>query len=287
MPGTQKGKEEKKSTLSSKVAKMASSEANNELAVILASEMEKQRVNLREDMAALIQSSLAPIQSSLTVFQETVDTLDRRVTSVETTAGENFEALGKAEKAIAQLQTLNAKLLDRIEDLENRSRRANLRIINVPEDSEKNEDMLTFVSALLSETMGEQVFAGPPVLDRAHRALRQKPEKGPPRAIIVAFHRYQDREKALSWARQKAVKYKGNTLRFYPDLSVALSKKRAAFKSVKADLYKKGIKFKLKYPARLEVTHRGKSLTFETPPEAEAFCAQLTESVGAVAEEED
>lgn len=273
---------------------MATSAANNELAVMLASEMEKQRVNLRQDMTALIQSSLTPIQASLTGFQETVDTLDRRVTSVETTAGENFEALCKAEKAIEELQTLIAKLLDRIEDLENRSRRANLRIINVPEDSEKNQDMLTFVSALLRETMGEQVFPEPPVLDRAHRALRQKPEDGPPRAIIVAFHRFQDREKALNMAKQKAIVYEGNTLRFYADLSFALSKKRKAFNDVKSALYKKGIKFNLKMPARLEVRHRGKWLTFETVAEAEAFCAQLTgtregyaETVGDAVEEED
>lgn len=157
---------------------MANSDANNELDMVLAAEMGKQCENLREDMAALIQSSLAPIQSLITTFQETVDTLGQRVTSVETTAVENFEALSKAEKAISDLQTLNATLLDRINDLENRSRRANLRIINVPEGSETRGDMVAFVSALLNETMGSRVFAKSPELDRAHRALRQKPREG-------------------------------------------------------------------------------------------------------------
>lgn len=286
MPNASKNKEEKKQTLSSKVANMAS-ESSNELAVMLAKEMEKQRVNLREDMTALIQSSLAPIQSALTSFQETVDTIDRRVTSVETTAGENFEALSKAERAIADLQAFNAKLQERVEDLENRSRRANIRIINVPENSENGMDMLTFVSELLMKTMGVQVFENPPMLDRTHRALREKPEEGPPRAIIVAFHRYRDRERALSWARQNTAEYKGKTLRFYPDLTAALAKKRAAFNGVKSDLYKKGIKFTLKYPARLQVIHSKKRLIFETPSEAEAFCAQLTQRNGTTAEGEE
>lgn len=62
MSGTGKPKDEKKSTLSTKVANMAAAAANNDLALMLADEMEKQREHL-EDMASLIQLSLAPIQS--------------------------------------------------------------------------------------------------------------------------------------------------------------------------------------------------------------------------------
>lgn len=278
MPGPGKPKTDEKKTLSTKVANMATAAASNELAQILAGEMEKQREHLREDMASLIQSSLEPIQSSIDTFKELVDTLGQRVTSVEATTGENFEALCKAEKAIADLQAMNATLINRIDDLENRSRRANLRIINVPEDGESKGDMVTFVSKLLDETMGNQVFTTPPELDRAHRSLTQKPKAGqPPRPIVVAFHKYQDRERALRWARQNDVLYKGKALRFYPDLSASLSRKRAAFKTAKATLYQKGIPFRLLYPARLRVTHGNETLVFDTPAEAEAFIAQKVE----------
>lgn len=121
--------------------------------------------------------------------------------------------------------------------------------------------------------MGNQVFTTPPELDRAHRALTQKPKAGqPPRPIIVAFHRYQDRERALRWARQNDVLYKGKALRFY-----LLSKKRAPFKTVKAALYQKGIPFRLLYPARLRVTHGSETLVFDTLAEAEAFVAKKVE----------
>ena len=147
--------------------------------------------------------------------------------------------LCKAEKAVADLQALNATLIDRIDDLDNRSRRVNIRIINVPENKESKADMVAFVSALLMEVMGNQ-FSTPPELDCAHRAMAQKPKRGmPPRPIIVAFHRYQDRERTLRWARQSTIIYQGHTLRFYPDLSASVSKKRAAFKEVKAALYRK------------------------------------------------
>lgn len=38
-------------------------------------------------------SSLAPIQLSMESFKETVDAFGKRLTTVETMAGENFEAL--------------------------------------------------------------------------------------------------------------------------------------------------------------------------------------------------
>ena len=108
---------------------MATAANANNLAMMLATEMEKQREHLKEGMAGLIKTSLAPIQASIANFHEMVDTLGRRVAAVETTAGDNFDALFKAEKAITELQTLNATLVDRVDDLENRYRRVNLRII--------------------------------------------------------------------------------------------------------------------------------------------------------------
>ena len=148
----------------------------------------------------------------------------------------------------------------------------------MPEGTEPNGDMVTFISTLMKDTMGNQVFATLPELDRAHRALMQKPKDGqPPRAIIVAFHRYQDREKALRWARQNEMLYNGHSLRLYPDLSANLSKKGAAYKTVKSALYKKGIQFRLLYPARLRVSYGGETLMFETPLDAEAFYARRIE----------
>lgn len=264
----------KKTSMSSKLAKMAMGDSETEELSLnkLTSELEKQREYLKDDMSALIKSSLAPIQLSIELFKETVDTLGKRLTTVESTAGENFEALNRAEADIAALKASNETLLDRLDDLENRSRRANLRIINVPEDSESGTDMVKFTSELLKDVLGEQVFEKHPELERAHRALAPKPRDGqPPRPIIVCFHRYQEKERTLQWARKHELQYRGKIIRFYPDLSAALSRKRAAFKNVKTKLYQKGIRFRLLYPARLRLTYDGETLTFDSAPDAEAF----------------
>lgn len=105
----------KKTSISSKLAKMAAAtlEANEEFSMsMLTMELEKQCEYLKEDMSALIKSSLAPIQLSIESFQETVDAFGKRLTSVETTVGENFEALAKAEADIAALKATNEELLE-------------------------------------------------------------------------------------------------------------------------------------------------------------------------------
>lgn len=135
----------------------------------LVDELAKQRASLKEDISTLIQESLVPLQTSMNALKETVDTFQQRLTAAESLAGDNFDKLFAAESAVKTLKTQNATLLDRIEDLENRSRRTNLRIINVPEDSEGTEDTVNFMSSMLMEITGNAVFVSAPILERAHR----------------------------------------------------------------------------------------------------------------------
>ncbi|RXN32359.1 membrane-spanning 4-domains subfamily A member 4A-like protein [Labeo rohita] len=192
------------------------------------------------------QESIGPLQSSVNALRESVEGFQSRLTATETLAGENFEKVSAAENAIKTLQTQNASLLDRIEDLENRSRRANLRIVNVPEGSENGKDPVTFVAELLLEMTGTEVFDNPPTLERAHRSPGQKPADGrKPCPFVVCFHRFQEKERLLRWARQHEMKYKGNLVRIYQDLSATLSRKRSSYNGIKQSLYQKGIRFQL------------------------------------------
>lgn len=73
---------------------------------------------------------------------------------MESVAGDNFERLTVAEASIKMLQTQNQSLADRCDCLENRSRRVNLRILNIPEGSEDGKDPIKFISDVLMEMMG-------------------------------------------------------------------------------------------------------------------------------------
>lgn len=238
----------------------------------LVAELSKQRAGLKDDLSGLIQESLKPLQTTMDVLQKTVSAFQTRLTATEDLAGENFERLTSVETTIKSLQTQNQELLDRIDDMENRSRRSNLRMVNIPEGSENGKDPVKFISELLMECTGPELFTEPPELERAHRSLARRPDEGKPaRPFIVRFLRFQQKEAALRWSRNHEVKYKGPALRFYPDLSPALARKRAAYNDVKRALYQKGVRFRLVHPARLVVSFEEQTLTFESPEDAQDF----------------
>lgn len=238
----------------------------------LVSELEKQRTSLRNDMLMLIQESVKPLQVSVDTLCETVNNFNGRLAAAEVLAGDNFERITNAEKAVKILEAQNKSLQDRVDDLENRSRRVNLRIINIPEGSEKGRDPIEFISDLLMENLGPGVLPKPPELERAHRTLAPKPGPGGrPRPFVICFHRFQEKEKVLRWSRQHELKHRESTLRVYPDVSAGTAKKRAAFNKIKQALFQKGVKFRLLFPARLQVSYEDQTFTFETPEEAFAF----------------
>ncbi|KAL7392371.1 hypothetical protein ABVT39_023864 [Epinephelus coioides] len=78
----------------------------------LIAELEKQCSSLKEDMSNLIRDSIRPLQASVDALHKTVNTFQNRLTRVETTAGDNFDKLVKAEAVIRKLETDNATLLD-------------------------------------------------------------------------------------------------------------------------------------------------------------------------------
>ncbi|KAI4899217.1 hypothetical protein NFI96_023463, partial [Prochilodus magdalenae] len=122
------------------------------------------------------------------------------------------------------------------------------------------------------EAMGADVFAKPPMLERAHCSLAPKPRADrPPRPFVVCFHSYKEKEKALRWARQHKLSYNGSFLRLYPVLSAALSRKRAVYKEIKRCLFERNVRFQLLYPARLRVNFNKEILTFDSPEDAQKF----------------
>lgn len=160
----------------------------------------------------------------------------------------------------------------KLEDLKNRSRRNNVRVIGIPEGTKGNHPS-AFIETLLLEVFGEQSFTRKPQVDRAHRSLAppSKPNQDP-RPFIVRMHHYQMRELILRLAREKGqVLYKGSRIHFYPDVSAKVAKRRAAFNQVKAQLRGAGIEFGLLFPARLRINHDGARHFFDCPQKALEF----------------
>lgn len=245
--------------------------------------LNKQRDSFKADMVILMQQSTESLKGSVDSLGQQLKSFNDRLNQTEVIVGENFEKLTKMEASVKSLQSQTRILQEQVDDLENRSRRSNLRIINIPEGSETGQDPTKFIADLLMETTGTEVFSSPPEIERAHRSLGPRPGDGDrekPRTFIVKFLRYQDKERVLRWARQHKLDYGGCVLRVYPDISASLAKKRAAFNGVKNSLYRDGIKFRLLHPARLQVSFRNGTYMFDTPQKAQDFYDQRVAPTG-------
>ncbi|XP_075315187.1 uncharacterized protein l1td1 [Odontesthes bonariensis] len=191
--------------------------------------------------------------------ESSLDSHNQKITTIENTLTTHSDELAEITTILEQLEKANAVLASKADDLENRSRRQNLRIVGLPEGTEGSLP-LDFVSQLLQAVIGDDIFPKPPELDRAQRTPAPKPTQGQrSRALIVRFHRFQDKERVLCWARSQKgdIKFNDNRILFFPDFSAALARRRAAFRDIKAKLYKDGIVFALRHPARLCITIDG------------------------------
>ena len=84
------------------------------------------------------------------------------------------------EKKIASLETDNLRLVNKIDDLEQYTRRTNVRIFGIPE-SDNNEDTDDLAIKFLSSELGVQL--SPNDISRSHRVGKRSTTK--PRPIIV------------------------------------------------------------------------------------------------------
>ncbi|KAJ1137577.1 hypothetical protein NDU88_003975 [Pleurodeles waltl] len=141
---------------------------------------------------------------------EHLDQSERRVSEVEDGQTQLATSHVKLNK---ELNSLRLK----VDDLEARSRRNNLRTVGVAE-STTIDNMEGFIERLLVQLLGRTTFSDLFVVERAHRSLATHPPPGaPPRPIIARLLNYRDGDAALRRARQlKTLHYEGMTVSLYP-----------------------------------------------------------------------
>ena len=115
------------------------------------------------------------------------------------------------------LQSKVSVLEDRCNDLEDRSRRSNLRVFGLAEDPDETWDKTrSKVAELCTERLGLPEIR----LEVAHRTGPRRPNK--PRAVVARFQRFDDREAVM----RNAAKLKGTGIHIHEDLCAASLKKR-------------------------------------------------------------
>lgn len=216
-------------------------------------------------------TSLSNIEASMASLKAQMDGLEKRMAEAESRISTTEDTTQRQHRVLRHLMRREVALTNVCDDLQNRMRRNNLRIYQVPEDSEKgNENMTAFVKRLITTGLPNL----PPEMDirieRAHRSLGLKTvPPAAPRSIIVRFHDYTVKETVLreAWS-QKEVKCKDNVIYFDQDYSPEVQAKRAKVRAVIKQLKEKGIKAKCRFPAQLRVNLTSGEKTFPTLIEA-------------------
>lgn len=106
-------------------------------------------------------SSNQEIKEAIGIFSERLTAAESRISKAE----DNISGLTSKEKS---LQKKVHELTLKLDDLENRHRRSNLRLIGLPEKTEGG-DAVSFLQTWLPEILGPGTFPGPMVIERAHR----------------------------------------------------------------------------------------------------------------------
>lgn len=219
-------------------------------------ELEKLRKTMTDELTTLLNTSLEPIRSSVESIESTLVTQAGTIREMETSLTDHSDRIKQVEHDVCVLQSTletlmeeNAALQTKVEDLESRSRRQNLRVLGLPVGIE-GKDCRDFMAKMFHTLLGG-LLSELPELDRAHRSLqnqsnkRAAPRPAPreaPCALIVRFQRFVEKETVLKWAKShKVISYEGHQIRIFEDFSAAVAKKRSAFNNVKGLLYKKGV----------------------------------------------
>lgn len=218
----------------------------------------------------------AKFQSVLSVQAD----LQNRLEGQELAVNAMDERMGVLEAKCEELAKLVNQFQPKLLDLEARSRRLNIKIVGIKEGSEEGRPT-EFISNLIPELLGKEHFPYPLKVDRAHRSLWPMPAAGEkPRTIIACIHHFQTKELILRLARMKKMEYKGNKVLIFPDYTSEVMSQRRSFRNVMQALREDGIKFQLRYPAKLRVYWKGGDVpeVFNHPAQAEAAHQQKKHS---------
>uniref|UniRef100_H3A8K1 L1 transposable element RRM domain-containing protein n=1 Tax=Latimeria chalumnae TaxID=7897 RepID=H3A8K1_LATCH len=170
-----------------------------------------------------------------------------------------------------------ADLWDRVQDLENRCRCNNIRVLGIPGGAKLGFQVapqfpMSFLQDCFNLEAGQEFE-----IEKAHRSLAPKPVQGQrPRPFIARFFRFQDRERVLQLSLEAgSTWWHGEKIMVIPDLSPELAAQRCKFTSARQRCMQLGVHYALQYPAVLRVSVDSQTRRFMDPEDALAFLNTL------------
>ncbi|CAL1611590.1 unnamed protein product [Knipowitschia caucasica] len=221
--------------------------------------------NMSSTLTAL-ENGLTQTKQDVTANTTRIAEAEARIAAAEAKQDEADTTLQLAGKRIAFLET-------KIEDLENRGRRKNLRVFGICEGIEGGRPLIDYMTDMLPKWLGltSRTF----VLERVHRTLATA-RPGQNRAVLIRFLSFQDKEYVYREARKQQLTHEGQKITFAQDFSAETARIRKSFHPLIKDFIDinafRGFQYN---PCRLRILHGGKIHLFSGPKEAEDFYIQV------------
>lgn len=232
------------------------------------------------NLTKVIEDKLGPVSLLLQVQGKQLEHHEARIKEAEAPISVLEDATNPALDKFQSLEKRVKELAECVDDLENRGRRKNIRIIGLPEDAE-GSNPISFFESWLPELLNIKTKAGRVKVERAHRTVAQAPSSGQrARPALVRLHNYQDKQRTMNaaWAMSRnnqPLKHGNATVMIFQDYSTAVVRKRKSFDEVKKRLRSIGADYRQIYSALLKVTHRGSTKIFRDAVEVECFIESL------------
>ncbi|KAL3045290.1 hypothetical protein OYC64_013535 [Pagothenia borchgrevinki] len=227
--------------------------------------------DIQKLLAGMEERIIGSLTAQITSNHAAIIRHDETIQAIETSMNDFQGRITTVESTLADIVQENKQLKLKVDDLENRSRRCNIRITGIPERAEGARPT-TFIESFLAEIFGPDAFPRPLTVDRAHRLAVQRRQDGAPRPFIACLHHFQMKQRIMQLAREKGpLMYRGAEIHIYADYSAEVARKRAAFTPIKSSLRNAGLAYSLLFPAKLRVVVDGTRHDFNSPAEVAAF----------------
>ncbi|CAH2252488.1 Hypothetical predicted protein, partial [Pelobates cultripes] len=220
------------------------------------------KAHLTEALDAMSDKLVKTWQTSIEQLRKEVLDIGNRTAHIENKLSEYATAHNDIADHVAALEQKVTQIEARMADVEDRSRRNNLRLRGVSETALPG-DLQAYVRGLMRAYIPE-ITADMMLVDRVHRV--PKPRNLPdttPRA-----HYFHIKEAVLRTSRNRATPHEDYpSVKIMADLSAATLKHRKEFQETTQELRNKGIRYRWGYPTKLLITKNNGLKIIHTPEE--------------------
>lgn len=193
----------------------------------------------------------------------------------ETEKRQASQAIKELQVSVKRLALAHHSSLYKLEDLENRNRRNNLRIRGLSEAT-KDTDLDPTIRGILNTILGKSV-TDPLRFDWVHRAFRPRNlAMDLPRDVVCHLHYFEDENTIMIklWDTPN-IDFDGATLNIFPDLSKETLERRRVLNLLLDQLRGDGATYKWGFPACLIASKNGHSSTLRFPEDLPAFFCEI------------